>query len=296
MKNSRALSPVDKKAKQSSSLLAFALILTTMLLFCRVLIFRGEAESSSPWFLLAGAVAKLAAFLLPYGLVFAVGTKYSLFPPAATRTVSRIQCMKSGVAAVSLVVLLQILYCAAFPSVVSTLPIQKDASGFLYAAFFFSSVLVPAVAEELLFRKAILSGLAAHRRLLALLMSSLIFGLMHFSPSAFPMAFFCGLVLGGAYLMTGSILCSIAVHFSCNFLTFVTALVRSLAPDAFDGWRKAVFAVCALIVVCSFRQMRAAFLEILSDQDSDAIPASDFWTPEMGFFVAAVTAIQWIEG
>src|SRR6185295_14428694 len=56
---------------------------------------------------------------------------------------------------------------------------------------------------------------------LALVMSSLVFGLAH-SYYGFTAAFFGGMLLGGIYLRSG-IECSIAAHFAANFLFFTAS-------------------------------------------------------------------------
>lgn len=78
-------------------------------------------------------------------------------------------------------------------------------------------VAIPALAEELLFRGLVQPGLA--RKLgdrPALVLSALLFGLVHLSPIAIVYATLAGLALGWLRMRTGSVLPSIALHGAVN--------------------------------------------------------------------------------
>ena len=79
------------------------------------------------------------------------------------------------------------------------------------------------VAEELCFRGAVLGGMLrlGCRPWTAVLVSSLLFGLIHFNPAQVPFAFAMGLVLGVLYLRTGSLLLPMLVHVVNNSLSVV---------------------------------------------------------------------------
>jgi len=100
-----------------------------------------------------------------------------------------------------------------------------------YDAFIIS--LESGITEESIYRLFIMSSmLYLFRRLytkpksmwptaLALMMSSLVFGLAH-NPYGFTAAFFGGMILGGIYLRSG-IESAIAAHFAANFLFFTAS-------------------------------------------------------------------------
>lgn len=78
-------------------------------------------------------------------------------------------------------------------------------------------VAIPAASEELLFRGLLLPGLEKkHGPIVALLLSSLLFGLIHGAPVAMAYATVAGLVLGHVRLKTGSVLPCIALHGAFN--------------------------------------------------------------------------------
>lgn len=94
---------------------------------------------------------------------------------------------------------------------------------------FFLLVIVAPFTEELLFRGLILRGL--YKRfggLVAILLSSLLFGLVHLNPWQFVTALLLGLILGWAYLRTGSVWLCVLGHALVNGAFF---LVTTLEPQ-----------------------------------------------------------------
>lgn len=93
--------------------------------------------------------------------------------------------------------------------------------------------LLAPVAEELVFRGAILRALLAwkpERRWLMIAISAMIFAVVHLNPDQMPHAFFAGLLLGWMYMRTGSVVPGVAFHLVNNTMSYV--LVRLYpAPD-----------------------------------------------------------------
>ncbi len=87
----------------------------------------------------------------------------------------------------------------------------------LWAALVFTVVLAP-VFEELIFRKVLLDRLLYLGDWSALLLSSLFFGLFHTNLYQFLYALLVGLVLGYIRIMTGRMVCNIALHMGINLL------------------------------------------------------------------------------
>ena len=115
--------------------------------------------------------------------------------------------------------------------------------------------LLSPVAEELCFRGAIVGGMLrrGHRPLTAVLVSSLLFGLIHFNPAQVPFAFAMGLVFGVLYVRTGSLLLPLLVHVVNNSISVVQ--LRLMGPAAHDftltGWMGFPLAcVTAALALC----------------------------------------------
>lgn len=86
-------------------------------------------------------------------------------------------------------------------------------------------ILAPII-EEILMRGYLLNGLSiSYGSIIALLMSSLMFALLHFNMVQTFSAFVCGLVLGMLYLQTGSILCCILTHTGYNLISYITTIL-----------------------------------------------------------------------
>ena len=88
--------------------------------------------------------------------------------------------------------------------------------GYQILLLYISTALVPAFVEEFLFRGTILANLAPYGKRGAILISSLLFGLMHQNPYQIIYTTAAGVILGMAYVKTGSIWLPTAMHFVNN--------------------------------------------------------------------------------
>ncbi len=86
-------------------------------------------------------------------------------------------------------------------------------------------ILAPII-EEILMRGYLLNGLSAnYGSIIALLVSSLLFALLHFNMVQTLSAFTCGIILGLLYLQTGSIFCCILTHAGYNLISYITMIL-----------------------------------------------------------------------
>lgn len=90
---------------------------------------------------------------------------------------------------------------------------------------FMSTAILPAVCEELLFRGAVLSNLLPYGKGAAIAGSAMLFGLMHQNPYQLFCATVTGLILGYAYVKSGSIWLPTAIHFTVNTLAIAQEIV-----------------------------------------------------------------------
>ena len=82
-----------------------------------------------------------------------------------------------------------------------------------------STAITPALVEEFLMRGAVLGSLKKFGEDIAVLISAVMFSLMHANILQIPFAFIVGLILGFAAIKTGSIWTGIAIHFINNFMS-----------------------------------------------------------------------------
>ena len=86
--------------------------------------------------------------------------------------------------------------------------------------------LAPAFAEELFFRGVIYTNLRPYGKVLAILVSSVAFGLMHQNVGQFFYTTIAGIVMALAYEATGSIWTSVFIHMFNNlFAVFQTSVI-----------------------------------------------------------------------
>lgn len=130
-----------------------------------------------------------------------------------------------------------------------------------------ATVIAAPLVEELLFRGAIQGYLLRewNSPVLAILTSSLIFGLIHGNPAQIPFAFVIGLALGWMYYMTGSLVPGIFMHFINNGTAVLTFLI-SKDPEAglistFGMVGATVLALFGFVVtICSVRIIRSTMM------------------------------------
>lgn len=108
------------------------------------------------------------------------------------------------------------------------------------------------VAEELCFRGAVIGGMLrlGCRPWVAVAVSSLLFGLVHFNPAQVPFAAAMGLVLGVLYLRTGSLLLPMLVHVVNNSLSVLQIRLMGDAARTFTltGWMGTPLAALTALV------------------------------------------------
>ena len=90
----------------------------------------------------------------------------------------------------------------------------------------FQTCILAPVIEEILMRDYLLNGLSSsYGSIIALLVSSLLFALLHFNMVQTLSAFICGVILGLLYLQTGSIFCCMLTHAGYNLISYITMIL-----------------------------------------------------------------------
>ncbi len=100
-----------------------------------------------------------------------------------------------------------------------------------YVLFFIRNVFLAALLEELLLRGVALDALDSSESKAKILISALLFALIHYSLRSFLYSFAAGVVLGYFAIKTGSLAFSVAVHFTQNLTSFVFTLLSGILPQ-----------------------------------------------------------------
>lgn len=123
--------------------------------------------------------------------------------------------------------LLQNLSAIGLPYDQSSLSISSDGSLAANILYVVSVACVPAFVEEFLFRGVLLGVLRKYGDGFAILISSLLFGLMHGNIVQIPFAFIGGLALAFLVVYTGSIIPAIILHFANNFYSVLGDIITT---------------------------------------------------------------------
>ena len=113
---------------------------------------------------------------------------------------------------------------------------------------FLSGALVPAVCEEFLFRGTILSNLLPFGRGVAIVGSSVLFGLMHQNPYQLIYTTVAGLMLGYAYVETKSIWIPTFIHFFNNAFSVSQQIIYA---NCREGLAEAIVIVMDMFIFLS---------------------------------------------
>ena len=122
---------------------------------------------------------------------------------------------------------------------------------------------LPAVLEELLARHIILTELQKYGRSFAVMVSALLFSLMHMNPIQMPFAFIAGLAMAYTTVATGSVIPSFFLHFINNTLSVVLTFLPEFTNE------KTAFIADAVITVVILAAGAAAGIYLLKKREKE---------------------------
>lgn len=111
--------------------------------------------------------------------------------------------------------------------------ISRPGEGFFgHVGLIFTYALLPAICEEMMYRSLLCYGYESGGAARAIILSSILFGLLHFSIQLLPVCFFAGLLLALVLYATESVIAPIVIHFLYNLFgiycqPYVTAFYRT---------------------------------------------------------------------
>lgn len=165
----------------------------------------------------------------------------------------------SGLIIVVLNLFLALFFNSSIPEVEVTSP-----NAFYLIMNLLSVGVVAGVSEEIIFRGMICNSLARYNKGFAVVVSALIFSIMHMNLDQGIPAFFVGICFGYIYLRSGSLLVTISLHVLNNFFavlitavgdgamaTILSVLLVGLVVCGCYLWYKERKEVSAMITLCS---------------------------------------------
>lgn len=113
---------------------------------------------------------------------------------------------------------------------------------------FLGTAAVPALVEEFAFRGLILGSLKKYSKGFAIIVSAILFGLVHGNFEQIPFAFSMGLFLGYGTIITGSLRVAIGVHFFNNFISvFFSYFLNNISTET-ENLIYSVFLLFSLLI------------------------------------------------
>lgn len=207
----------------------------------------------------------LQTFLLVYSVIYSVGmalpaivislmTRRRFFPLSPARSVKASDAFFGILAAVGVCMAANIavnIILTFFESVGVPEPqmpdyLQPTLPSLLLNIFVFA--VLPALMEELVFRGYVLRALRPYGDWFAVVISSLMFSLMHGNIAQIPFALIVGIALGWLYVMTDNIWLPVSVHFANNAFSYLLQYCTLGMDDAALGLMN-TFAIFTLIVI-----------------------------------------------
>lgn len=216
---------------------AFSLLSSTVMAILSPVLSDTAYEVTSS---LLGSFTYAAMFLIP-GFVFKLFSKNKTYFPLPARPVLPKHPIRITFASVGIVYSLSILSSVLMNFLITLMGYTIDMSAYeseingvhSILLLFISTAVVPALVEEYLFRGVMLKNLLPYGKTVAVVVSALLFSLMHQNFLQFLYAFGAGIVLGVVFLKTGSIWCGVLIHFVNNFLSVLNeAFAYYLSEEA----------------------------------------------------------------
>lgn len=132
--------------------------------------------------------------------------------------------------------------------------------------------IIPGILEEMVFRGYILQALRPHGDGFAVVVSSILFGLLHGNMLQIPFALIVGLICGYVVVQTGNIWVSVVLHVLNNAMAVTLTYFSNLLPQA--GSAKLDITVSALVTLFGV----ACFLALKFSDSSLLDKPSGGWT------------------
>ena len=129
-----------------------------------------------------------------------------------------------------------------------------------------STAVVPALLEEMAMRGYILHALLPYGKKAAVIITAILFGLIHGNVLQLPFAFILGLVMGWLTVQTGSIWPAVVFHFTNNAHSVIISWAEQFTDKSGEITEISFFGFCivgAVLFLASFLQKRGEWSDLL---------------------------------
>ena len=135
----------------------------------------------------------------------------------------------------------------------SVVPSNTLISNILYLI---AIVVIPAIFEELLFRKAIINYSKKYGKAFAVIFSAILFGLFHMNLNQGIFAFLIGIIFGIIAIQTSSIKLTVLLHFLNNLYAALQVILSGFALEMFNNIILAVIIFAIIILIKTLPKVR----------------------------------------
>ncbi len=202
-------------------------------------------------------IAYVFSFMIPVAFFKAIYKRQEYFPVAAEARLPKhlwlnIFAVVGIVTAASVMnsLIMQIFYT--YFGVMPDFPESEITGVSSFVMAFITTALIPGFVEEFLFRGLILRNLLPYGKTVALVVSSLMFSLMHQNFMQFFYTFIAGIALGWLFMKTGSIWASVIAHMINNGMSVIQqTLSHYLSEYAYNLLSYAMMIFSLLLCVIS---------------------------------------------
>jgi membrane protease YdiL (CAAX protease family) len=143
--------------------------------------------------------------------------------------------------------------------------------GYQIVIYIISIAVIPAISEELIFRKTFCDALAPYGPKTAIFVTSILFSLMHTSFERIFHTFICGLFCSWLYIGTKNIKLPMLLHFLNNFFAAIEVVLwYRVSEDAYSTARVARLVISLVVSIVCFIYLRAKRREQLDAEHREA--------------------------
>lgn len=193
--------------------------------------------------------------ILSLGLTAGFINMYGNLDKTEAKQISSKKTFEYTFIGIGLIAIIQVILSYIYPKlgldydIFETLSVTPSGTLFSKLMYFACIALVPAIFEELLFRKALLNYAKKYGNMFAVLFSSILFAIFHMNINQGIFAFLIGLIFGTIAVKTSSIKITILLHFINNGVSALLSILTGVSLGIFNNIviAIAVFGIIILI-------------------------------------------------
>lgn len=209
--------------------------------------------SSTNFQLISMSIISILSFLASYGVVRAYTTN-----KIDKKSIDKKLKVKYCIIGLALIVVLQGVLSYIYPKIgldynaIEVIDIQENFSILTSIMYIVTIALVPAIFEELFFRKGLIDFSEKYGKVFAVIVSAIIFGLAHMNLGQFIFAFFMGIIFGTIYIYSKDIKLTVLLHFLNNgYVALFTVLLMNgaISEEFISSFNIIIFAISVIILL-----------------------------------------------